>query len=338
MKERIILSSSRLGDFKTFNTILGDNLTGRHFSIIITHVVDLDGLFCGLLADRNISIDTIIIPLSNSADKWLINCLDHIIEKGIIVDEMYVTDIGLLDETHRFIGLKFMNTYKLYIDHHSSALEQQVIIDSIYNKVIINTAYSATVNCFNLIKEGNGPAVADLERYVRFVNDRDLWLLQYPQSDRLASLYKIFFFYKMFDYICSGEELMDVNGNISDKYDFVLDLEMEKVVSESKRYMSFMKTAVRCKIKFGYALYTGNNASDIAEYFRKNKPEMFEDVDVLAFIMNDSISLRVVSDCGFDVSAFAKERNGGGHVKAAGYPLNNQDIMIDKFIASLFKY
>jgi hypothetical protein len=141
----------------------------------------------------------------------------------------------------------------------------------------------------------------------------------------------------MFDYICSGEELMDENGNISEKYNFILSLENEKIVHESKKYIAHLKTIDANGIKFGYAMYTGNNASDIAEYFRNNKPESFSDVDVLAFIFNNSISLRVVGDSEFDASIFAKARNGGGHLKAAGYPIDNKDIMIGRFIASLFK-
>jgi oligoribonuclease NrnB/cAMP/cGMP phosphodiesterase (DHH superfamily) len=336
MKQRIILSMAQIDGFKNFTTKLDGNLVGRCFSIIITHIADLDGLFCGLLADKRIECDTIIIPLGNAADKWLITCLNNIMQKGINVDEIYVTDIGLLDDTHEFIGLNF-DCYKFYIDHHKSALDQKELLDTLYDEVIIDTKYSATVNCFKRFQNESLTFAIDLERYIKFVNDRDLWLLQYPQSDRLAALYKMFFFYKMFDYICNGEEIMDVNGNISSKYDFVLDLEFERIEDEAKKYISLMKTVVMDGIKFGYGIYNGNYASDITEYFRRNKPDEFTDVEVLVFIFTNAISLRTIEDGGFDVSAFAKARNGGGHVKASGYPLDNHDILIDRFLASLIK-
>lgn len=339
MVRRVILTKNQPEEkFKNFITEITEDMETLTFILCITHLADLDGLFSALLVNkREFTRNIIIIAIDNADDEWLKECINKIFKAGINVQRLYVTDIGLQDETHEYIHEFIQPTYMYYIDHHQSALSQKKLLDTLYDEVIIDTNYCAAYNCFTYLRISDH-LFEEYQRYIMYVNDRDLFLRKYPVSDDLNYLYKILGFHRMFDLILNDEKIIDDNGSISDKYSFIIDIEKKKIVDDAKIFINNIKKVdLNYGVVFGYALYTGRYASDIAEYFRNNTPEHLTDIDVLAFIFNDSVSLRVVNNSDFNVAKFAKARGGGGHPKAAGYPLDSQKLLTNEFLASLIR-
>ena len=316
----------------------------------VTHVSDCDGVFSSIVVENHyklnskklvdgqaidIDYNVIVIPLANNGDDYLVKCIDVIKDSKVSISDIYVTDIGLKSKGHEAIN-KLDVDYKAYIDHHASANGVKHLFEHIYDMCYINEDYCATKNASDVLA-----FESSLMPYIEVTNDRDMWIRSMPVSDELTSLMKLLGFTRMYEMFMQGNRFLTYGDNmeiiIDSKYSLVLELAAEGIKRESKAFLSRLQTIdigndTDKPFKMGYTTYEGLNASDIAAATFEAR----EDIDIIAFVYNNAVSLRVRDTVDFDGKDVAVKRNGGGHPKACGYPLNLQGVIISNFINNFF--
>jgi len=300
--------------------------------VSVTHVSDLDGLFSSICTvahfneNRDNTTNVIVIPLHNNDDMYLRTCLGILHEFEIKVSEIYVTDIGLSKVGHEAIH-DMKADYKMYIDHHESAIDMLKEMDYVYNQVVIDVEKCAAMLCYE-----NLDVNSNLKKYVEVTNDRDLWLKEIEVSDSFASLFKLMGFKDMYTDFINGKHYLSgmfpATYVLSPEYALVIEFHNKVVMNEAVRFVQGMMYTEIEGISVGYNLYNGLNASDMSDIVFESSPE----ISIIAYIFTDGVSLRVRKDCDFNASEFSKERGGGGHIKASGYPLVMNTLLIQNFL------
>lgn len=150
-----------------------------------------------------------------------------------------------------------------------------------------------------------------LDDFVEAVRDYDLYFLELPVSQQLNSLLGVL-----------GRErfverfTQNASPILTEQEKFLLEVEQERI----RRYVEdtkLVQVGTKDGLTYG-VVYAEQNINNLADHILGTR----SDLDYLA-IWNwrgQTVSLRTKKDH-VDVSAVARKHGGGGHPKAAGYPL-----------------
>ena len=297
--------------------------------LLITHN-DLDGVGCGVVAKTMLDEPLDIIYSSNDdVDDNIINAIGKI----DLYKKILITDLSPRKE--ETIDLMQLHTRKIkLLDHHKTALDLnahsfanvQIYIDDhmtcgtellyLYLSDLILNKYKDNPMMFVNYSERR------LRFFVELVRKYDTWewkteTLEPDKSfskmlnDLLGLITKDEFTESMYDSIMNDRTFFPKR--------YLNLLEQEEVVRN--KYLDNKLKNVTIKEWEGYTVgfiiaekYTSELGSLICSKL---------DVDIAVMITENSVSLRSID---VDVSAIAKERGGGGHYCASGFPINKNKL------------
>lgn len=278
--------------------------------ILITHT-DLDGVGCAIVARffyPELKTENIYHCEYNTVEaesKRLLQTTD---------DKILMTDLSVKEETAAWIDTTYPGRFELF-DHHFSAIQYL----QHFAWAVLDMKRCATKLFFDTLKERMpGREVPEaLEKFVFHVNDVDLWIHDSPLSRDLNDMLHLLgiplFAALLGERIRKNMPLIEqsderyLHGLKGFKKQYFHDRVQEAVVDGNR-----------------LIVLASRHISDLAQYIRdiENPPESWKNVDYIDVVNLEAKvhSLRSYND-NFDVSAIAQAKGGGGHKKAAGYPI-----------------
>jgi oligoribonuclease NrnB/cAMP/cGMP phosphodiesterase (DHH superfamily) len=289
---------------------------------LFTHT-DLDGVGCAILGKLafgdNIDIEYVDY---NNVDVIVANFFNS--KEFDTYNTIYITDISVGKETAEIIDSKDFTNIRL-LDHHKTALWLNDYIwalvveeDSRLSEKTSGTAiFYDELLYFSKIKSSDS-----INAFVDTVRKYDTWLWKEKYNDDAPKLWNDLF------YILGRDRFVEklttqVKHN---KFEFdsvdklLLELEQEKIREyvnvKNKNIIEREVSGCKAGIVFGeqYQSELGNRLA-----------ELNPDLDFIMIVSTDkSISYRTIKE-DIDLGQVAKRYGGGGHPKAAGSPITEED-------------
>ena len=278
--------------------------------IFLTHI-DLDGAGCEVVARffypeeelravYHVDYDTV----DKESRKILESCEEQLV----------FADLAMTKETAEWIHNFYPGRVELF-DHHKTSMES--LKD--YPWAHFDLSSSGTKLLFNTLRQRMPEKeIPDgLANFVFYVNDYDLWIHESPMSrlfnDMLNMLGMPIFVKMMIERISNGQYFIDNTDR----------LYLDGAAHYKKKYF---QDRVRTAMVDGnrLVLVASRYISELSQYIRdiSPAPEEWKDVEYIDIINldNQTHSLRNYKN-NFDVSDIAKNKGGGGHPQAAGFPV-----------------
>ena len=276
--------------------------------ILITHI-DLDGVGCEIVARCFFSELTQIYHLDY--DK-VDSCTLEIMAQTS--DNIIMTDVSVRPETAAEIASTYPGRLELF-DHHKTT---QLNLAN-WDWVTVDTTRSATRLLFDSLCQ-RYPQISYpelLQQLVFHINDYDLWLHTSPDSQKYNDLLFLLGLRQFADTM-----LTRLRENVS------------LISADDQRYLNaltdskqkYFSNRVKTVLVDGNRILVvaSRHISELSQYIRDITPVPAEwaavdYIDILN-IESTSHSLRSYNP-DFDVSELAQKHGGGGHPRAAGYPM-----------------
>ena len=271
---------------------------------------DLDGVGCQILLGGIFKNIKYINVSYNTIDKELMNL------EPDDFDYVFVTDISpkIQEVMDKFDNL-------ILIDHHQTA------VNTPEKKRYVNKNYCATylVNHF-LTKMYGGDKVARFSKFVKLVNDYDMWIHKYKGSKALNNLYSLYNADKFRDRFRHGKLSLtktekEYLQGLQDKFDKLYD---ELIVEEFDHVNACW---------FESDIFV----NEIADKLMHDEGYQFV---MFNSLKNYKVSIRSIMD-DFNFGLYLKDKDiGGGHKKSAGINASTEDEMteiVDSLIEDLYE-
>lgn len=276
-------------------------------NILITHT-DLDGAGCAIIFDQKYpdikiqyhdydTIDEIAQELWNNKDNY---------------HQIFFADITPSEE----IGMKMINySYDKFIliDHH---ITREYLRNSTNDNVIYNTEICATQLTAEYLKL---PDTGNNWDFVMSVDAYDMWKLNSPYREQGVKLNLLFHYYGMDKFIIEfyeldiidnyEENIIEVLKNLDQKY-LAKKLEQGKILTDKNGNIYFQ-------------VYVCENSAPVGMLV--DDPDFPPECEYVKSINPNTNTVGLYSK-EFDVSKIAKENGGGGHIHAAGYQIDTDNI------------
>jgi len=284
-------------------------VTQKEFVNLILHIShnDLDGVTCGALTKRFLKdVDNIFCNY---------NEIDPILEEVSLrkYDQILITDMS---PSKRGINYVLGEIEVLVIDHHETSAWLKDVTATIHN-----IKKSATLLTYEWLRD-MGKDVSDYEELANCVNDYDMWHLKREDSLQMNMLFMKLgvqrylerFSKKSFSTFTHDEQL-------------IVELETErrdKYIYAASKSCEVFKDTDGLEV---FVVFAEEYNSELGNYIIK---ELGADYVVLINMQRKKVSLRSRADV--DVRRIAEMNGGGGHMNAAGFPLNFEFSTIDFLI------
>lgn len=299
--------------------------------LLFTHVQDIDGMGCAVLAKQAFS-DIEIVPCKTFE---ITDKVSKYVEKDLIknFDKVYVTDLCIKEPLLSIID-KDENLKSKFqvIDHHKSEIVEgnnkydfvSIIVEkdgikesgtSLFYKYLLENNYLEKTDCF--------------ETLVEWTRQYDVWDWEKENNQNARYLHILFeeLGYEKYleiaeEFINQGEVVFnDEELNVINSFENRLKTDIEEIISKMK--------VVSINIdgndyKIGYVRSPYKYRNDINGFIaRDNKYS----IDTVGMIMTDidTVSYRNVKD--IDASVIAVYFGGKGHKNAASNPQNNSKFV-----------
>ena len=302
---------------------------------LLTHN-DLDGVGCYIVAkillanQHHYSVDVTYCTHSNIQEM-----MSETILKRDDYEHIYMTDIVVYDDYIQQFFTPEVVEKTTIIDHHKSALDlnkydfAHICIqrdDKLMSGTYLFYQYLKKTYEFKLQLD----VFNKLEHFVEAVRSYDTWDW-YTFDNLLAKDINDLLYIKGIKNFAEDmiEILLDTSDNLLlHETDWVL------LTSEHQRISNYIKAKDIFELQlYEYHLgviFAEQYVSELGNYIALNHPEY----EAIAIIGSRTVSLRTVKE-DIDVSVLAKRFNGGGHQKAAGFPLT-ADVISD-YIKIIFR-
>ena len=285
--------------------------------LLISHV-DLDGISPNILLSlTNRKFDYKNIEITD-VDKTF----DDLFKKDLSkYENIYICDLTLTEHAHELIQNSNLNNIKVF-DHHASH-EYATTYDYTDIRVTINGKKTCGTELFYLYlkkkyKELNKDNIKDYVEVVRQLDTYDF--TDELRAQNLSSLHDLLGHSefvktivkrlkkdkKEFEFTVFEKRLFKIERNRINRYMQNKDLEMKRYIIEGKK----------CGVVFAES-----NKSELGNYLSKMHPDL--DLIIL-FNAAKSVSYRTKKD-DVDLNKFAAIYGGGGHVKASGSKITDED-------------
>ena len=295
---------------------------------------DLDGYGCNIVMKAlGINVDETNINYGEINE-----VVQDYIQSGIYknYDITFITDISINKEVAKLID----NTKDLKIvllDHHPTAewLNKYEWACVTVNNTLEKT--SGTEMLFNYLITQASDLITDwsdirnISNFVNHVKRYDTWLWKNKYNDdtskKLNDLFYILGYKKFYEFL--EEESFDINFLIHE-YSYLLENQQKKIDEYIEKKN---KEIIGCKIK-NYnvgVVFANQYQSELGNRLSEMNPQY----DLIAMIGENSISYRTTKD-NINCGGFAKLFNGGGHPKASGSEISEEqkikiiDLLFDK--------
>ena len=298
---------------------------------LLTHN-DLDGVGCYIVAkillahQHHYNVDVTYCTHSNIQEM-----MSETILKGDDYEHIYMTDIVVYDDYIQQFFTPEVVEKTTIIDHHKSALDlnkydfAHICIqrdDKLMSGTYLFYQYLKKTYEFKLQLD----IFNKLERFVEAVRSYDTW--DWNKYNNLLA--KDINGIKNF-----AEDMIEILLDTSDNL-LLHETDCVLLTSERQRISNYIKAKEKDIFElqlYEYHLgviFAEQYVSELGNQIALNYPEY----DAIAIIGSRAVSLRTVKE-DIDVSVLAKRFNGGGHQKAAGFPLT-ADVVSD-YINIIFR-
>ncbi|MFQ9545331.1 MAG: DHH family phosphoesterase [Clostridium sp.] len=296
---------------------------------------DLDGYGCNIVMEALVSQSRVITTNINYEEN------NEIIKNYILSGEYkdyrctFITDISVNEEVAELID-KTKDLKLVLLDHHPTA---EWLNKYDWANVCVNNCFektSGTELLFNFLVSSDGCVedwnyFREIHDFVKQVKRYDTWLWKEKYNDDTPKKLNDLFYILGYDKFYSSlkENNFNVKFLIHD-YSYLLENQQKKI---DKYIEKKNKEIIGCPIKdynvgvvFAnqYQSELGNRLSELNSQY-----------DLIAMIGENTISYRTIKE-DVDCGEFAKLFNGGGHPKAAGSEINEEqknkiiDLLFDK--------
>lgn len=149
-------------------------------TVLCSHI-DLDGFGNNILVQKYIGRD---IPIFNvNYDDLAETLID--IPRNV---QLMITDLSIPENLS---GLLEEFDHVIIIDHHVSTKWALEWAERTGNEAIVDKSRCATWHTYEYLKRAYGYGDTILDEWVKYIDDYDRYILQYPESRRLNSLFYI---------------------------------------------------------------------------------------------------------------------------------------------------
>ena len=331
----------------------------------VTHKHCLDGIFSAIYVQIIANILEIASINEGNARKFRIDFIEKQYGTDYTIDQfvrMAASDIvAMVDmsmDTEHFTKIEHLLSYCkfIWIDHHvtSHATAKRTIDTLAHNKAIVNID---TVKCAAMIISGTideiiqslgswlgltpgsiknyGTKIERLDAITKFVNDRDMWSNQYPETNAITSYLRLFLFdgdvsyadmvkkvlvLMLLNELPTIPEMAKIGSSLIASVNLNVKRIMERVMSPI--YIE----AFGCEVSIiNSPIYQSELGAAMYDRW-PNAMAMIYDVNVEKNRVE--ISLRS-SKRGPDVESIARRFGGGGHINAAGCSVSISEFFED---------
>jgi len=298
--------------------------------LLISHIADMDGLGCVILGKIVFpKIDVILIEPDELKEK-----IEELLrtKKYNSYEKIFITDLGMKISVGKLIDDSPIKKLVTHLDHHQSNMEVSIYpwstviseIDgfkpsgtSLFHEYLLNN-YSDNVTLkSNSLKElVEGIRSNDTYQFQKTGNKLGYYLTQILARNGKDKVIADFY-----DRIIHGDKrhfkLTDEEVNICTEMQKELD-DYLKWCDDTLIRIKFMGYNVGLSISTKFRSSVGNLLSE------KYKDEL--DFILIANYERESFSVRTVNE--INVGNICKELGGGGHEKAGGFPITDENLKL----------
>jgi oligoribonuclease NrnB/cAMP/cGMP phosphodiesterase (DHH superfamily) len=284
---------------------------------LVTHKGCMDGSGCAILykvlGGQNVYYTN---PGHDSTDRVVKDLLVDQNKQVLAVDVSISMDLAKELFTDR---LSSMTLPFLMLDHHKTALPlMDLNIPCVH--VCNNSACGCKMLFDTVLEDGqNKEKLIPYKELIELIDDNDRWIKYFKESEDLSLFHNVFGQKKFVERFVKNP-----SPSFSSEERFLIALEKEKMEEE----IFDKKKAVQSNIinhtikgktyRVGY-LYGVRFASTTGAALYSD-PEL--NLDAVIMVGGNTISMRASKTSSIDLSEIATLNNGGGHAKAAGFPLS----------------
>lgn len=296
---------------------------------------DLDGYGCNIVMKALVSQSTVIATNMNYEEN------NEIVKNYILSGEYknyrctFITDISVNEEVAELID-KTKDLRLVLLDHHPTA---EWLNKYDWANVCVNNCFektSGTELLFNFLVSSDGCVedwnyFREIHDLVKQVKRYDTWLWKEKYNDDTPKKLNDLFYILGYDKFYSSlkENNFNVKFLIHD-YSYLLENQQKKI---DKYIEKKNKEIIGCPIRdYNVGVVFANQyQSELGNRLSELNPQY----DLIAMIGENTVSYRTTKE-DVDCGEFAKLFNGGGHLKAAGSEINEEqknkiiDLLFDK--------
>jgi oligoribonuclease NrnB/cAMP/cGMP phosphodiesterase (DHH superfamily) len=274
---------------------------------LITHT-DLDGIGCAVIMKK--CFPNLVIIHTEYADVNRI--VNQLLDTGT-EDEIYITDMSVDEITAERLNKRGRVNL---IDHHGTAkwLAER------YNWALVDTKYAGTKLVYDMLSTRF--EIRDYEEFVNVVDNYDTWGHGTEPEQHSKDMSRLLYLLGREAFIARMDAKSDINFLPGELLLLECDNQWEKQYQED----SIKITEVQ-KDGQGYLygiLYADRYQSTLGHYILDQVKEL--EYVIMLDPRNSKVGLRGRGNV--DLGAMAKAVGGGGHAKAAGFPLTTGTVQI----------
>jgi oligoribonuclease NrnB/cAMP/cGMP phosphodiesterase (DHH superfamily) len=286
--------------------------------IIVSHGNCPDGAAAVVVAKAIERHAEYICGLHGKVDDQILAAAQRLSKDGTL----WITDISCGPETlDKVFELLMAKNCSIGIyEHHISRnfLEKVKIPEGLNGEIIFDLHRCGSKIFYEAMKDHHPSRLAGLEEFITLTNDRDLWINADIRSAELSSLHSIL-----------GEDryiqrfLKEKSVEFSESERVLLDYEKEQLMRRMHKVMD--KIVIKTDeqgLKYGIMVGEGKASEVCNAAIHKFK------LEYVCLLDYNSGRASIRSHEIFDCASFATARGGGGHERAAGFPIQEPTLEI----------
>ena len=259
-----------------------------------------------------------VVGTHDKIDQQVIDAAKRVTPGG----QLWVTDISCSAQALEkvFPVLQNKDARLGIYEHHISRdfLAQQALPDGLEGEIIFDLDRCGAKVFYEAMVEENGEQLEDLDEFIQLTNDRDLWINADIRSAELSSLHGILgeaAFIRRF--VKSGDV------SFTEKEKVLLNYEKELLMRKMDKILAGIQIGTDAEgHRYGVVRGEGR-ASEVC-----NAALLKFGLEYVCMLDFHSGRASIRSRRVFDCAKFSEKRGGGGHSRAAGFPLVKPDFQL----------
>jgi oligoribonuclease NrnB/cAMP/cGMP phosphodiesterase (DHH superfamily) len=287
----------------------------KNHHIIVSHGHCPDGAAAVVVARQVCKQTEYVCGLHDRIDQQILNAAHRISHQGTL----WICDISCSEDTlNKVCEILISKEVTLGIyEHHISRnfLSKYRLPDDIEGEIVFDMDRCGSKIFYDTMLERHPARLSPYTDFIRLTNDRDLWINSDVKSAELSALHSILGEDKFIQRFYKNPEV-----EFADSETILLEYEKDQLMRKMHRHMDHIEIKTDPEgIKYGIMVGEGK-ASEIC-----NAAIHKFELEYVFMLDYNHRRASIRSREYFDCAAFASERGGGGHERAAGFPIERKD-------------
>lgn len=274
--------------------------------MIITHD-DLDGVACAILYTKCFPKATVMMADVNEVDQLIVDMIAH--DDFPVEVHLMISDLSLKEETiQELLSYELINEVEM-IDHHWSAVERM----KKYPWAFVDASFCAAKHMYNIYKDKFH--IGDYEPFIELVDNYDRWGEGKGPNEDARNLADLFYFIGKETFY--NRYLQIANVKLTTIELALLDIyhrQKAEYIAETIKVIEFMEDAEGNQ--FGI-VFGDNYMNELGHHLL----EAYPSIEYVCILNHRKAKISMRSRGKVNVGKIALECGGGGHSKAAGFPM-----------------